>query len=211
MEQFPRWHERLVQMMDGDERRKYHRVAHVHALLELITAHRAVVHDVAALTFAAWFHDAVYDPTSPHGNNEERSAALWHAFFRENESSLLSSLESDVDVMIMATKEHRVPPSLASGPLRCDVEFFLDADVSILGSPDARVYDSYARAIRAEFAHVPDVAFIAGRSAVLRSLVSGSGPVFRTAAFANLEATARHNVERELAWLAVGHATPPAP
>jgi predicted metal-dependent HD superfamily phosphohydrolase len=76
-----------------------------------------------------------------------------------------------------------------------------DADLAILAAPQAR-YDEYAAAVRAEYAHVPDDAFRAGRAAVLRDLAAKEH-LFHTAhARGHWEAPARANLASELARLA---------
>jgi predicted metal-dependent HD superfamily phosphohydrolase len=76
----------------------------------------------------------------------------------------------------------------------------VDADLSILGAP-AEVYDRYAAAVRAEYAHVPADAWRAGRSAVLRSFLDRPA-IFHTAAGrGRWEEAARANLGRERAAL----------
>lgn len=60
--------------------RVYHDMAHIHAMLREIAARAAAgdltVEEAALLEAATWLHDAFYDPQSPHGENERRSAQL---------------------------------------------------------------------------------------------------------------------------------------
>ena len=73
-----------------------------------------------------------------------------------------------------------------------------DADLAILAARPER-YEEYAADVRREYAHVPDEAFRAGRSAILRDLLA-KPHLFHTAyAREHWEAPARGNVERELA------------
>jgi predicted metal-dependent HD superfamily phosphohydrolase len=75
-----------------------------------------------------------------------------------------------------------------------------DADLAILAAPEPR-YARYTAAVRAEYAHVPDDAFRAGRSAVLAGLVAADR-LYRTAqGHRRWEAAARANVAAELAGL----------
>ena len=72
--------------------------------------------------------------------------------------------------------------------------------ISILAAEPSR-YDAYAAAIRKEFAHVPDDAYRAGRSDVLRRFAARP-VIFPDAAFAlSCEQRARENLARELASL----------
>ena len=76
-----------------------------------------------------------------------------------------------------------------------------DADLAILAAGPER-YAEYAASVRAEWAHLPDADFAAGRSAILRDLLAAPY-LFATAhARASWEAAARANVEAELVSLA---------
>ena len=79
-------------------------------------------------------------------------------------------------------------------------ELLVSIDLSILGAPDDR-YDVYAKAVRAEYAHVPDDLWRTGRSSVLQRFLDAR-VIFPDPAFADwLEAQARANLSRELASL----------
>src|SRR5437762_2672828 len=53
--------------------RFYHNLDHLADVLATVGALGGQARDLAAVRFAAWFHDAVYDPRA--ADNEERSAA----------------------------------------------------------------------------------------------------------------------------------------
>jgi predicted metal-dependent HD superfamily phosphohydrolase len=75
-----------------------------------------------------------------------------------------------------------------------------DADLGILAAPRER-YDAYVAGVRADFAHVGDDDFRAGRAAVLRDLVARAH-LFGTAQGRKMwEDSARVNLELELAEL----------
>lgn len=57
--------------------RRYHGVAHLAAVLRTLDELLAPEPASPAVRFAAWFHDAVYDPTAPAGANEAASAWSW--------------------------------------------------------------------------------------------------------------------------------------
>ena len=73
-------------------------------------------------------------------------------------------------------------------------------DLAILGS-SAETFDAYERAVRLEYCWVPDEAWIAGRSKVLRKLLARpfiyATPQFRL----SHEAAARSNLRRSVARL----------
>ncbi len=78
-----------------------------------------------------------------------------------------------------------------------------DTDLAILAA-DATGYAAYTRAVRAEYRHVPDAVFRAGRAAVLRELAE-QPYLFRTPiARRRYESQARADLEAELAALTGG-------
>jgi predicted metal-dependent HD superfamily phosphohydrolase len=191
-----RWHE---------PHRVYHGPEHlVHALdsLALLEGRPGGVPDAgtqapagaspgASVTqLAVWFHDAVHDGEARV--DEERSAAL-------AVQALAPHLDAaDVDEvarLVLLTADHSPAPDDVAGGL------VSDADLAILAAAPDR-YGRYARQVRAEYAHVPDDAFRAGRAGVLRSLLD-AGPLYRTAfAAERWEERARANLSAELADLA---------
>jgi predicted metal-dependent HD superfamily phosphohydrolase len=150
----------------------------------------------SAVRFAAWFHDAVYDPTDPAGN-EEASARL--------AESVLTRLRVDpgaiaeVARLVRLTAQHDPAPEDVAGAVLCD------ADLAVLARPDEG-YARYVAAVRREYAHVSDADFRAGRARVLRGLLA-QPVLFRTElGHARWESAARSNVETELARLSAGQA-----
>jgi predicted metal-dependent HD superfamily phosphohydrolase len=138
---------------------------------------------------AAWFHDGVYDGQA---DAEKRSAA-WAA---EALPTLVDAAVVDEVVRLVLITEHHLPAD--DDVNGCALS---DADLAILAAPAER-YAEYAESVREEYAHVPDDAFAAGRSAILRDLLA-KPHLFHTAhARETWEDAARSNVERELAALA---------
>lgn len=170
----------------GEDHRHYHNLAHISKMLAWLDRTGA---SSLAMELAVWFHDAVYEPLG--GANEEKSAAL---FEREMGGFLDTDLTAQVVRLILATDFRRPRTGVADEALLIDIDF------SILGSPWEE-YDAYRKAVRREYAEVPEDKFIPGRAAVLRSFLSGS--IFGTEFFAPLESVARSNIQRELTCLAV--------
>lgn len=82
-------------------------------------------------------------------------------------------------------------------PSKGDPALVADIDLAILGAPEAE-YDTYARAIRAEFAFASDEQFRDGRMAFLRRMID-KDRIFATPHFLReLEDRARDNLHREL-------------
>lgn len=199
----PRWPSRLASHTALRDRllacysaphRGYHDARHLAEVLErldelLDQAETASV-DRDAVVLAAWFHDAVYDGRP---DDEERSAALAEATLPS--CDVPPTRVAEVARLVRLTHEHKPEPDDLAGQLLCD------ADLAILAARAER-YAEYSRDVRAEYAHVDDADFRAGRAAVLRALLDG--PLFHTApAREAWEARARANVQAELASLSL--------
>ncbi|GAA4735890.1 hypothetical protein GCM10023216_31190 [Isoptericola chiayiensis] len=142
---------------------------------------------VAAL--ALWFHDAVHDGVA--GDDEERSAALARELLPAGPQA------AEVARLVLLTAGHDPDPDDVTG---CLVS---DADLAILGGTPAR-YARYVAQVRAEYSHVGDDDFRAGRAAVLAQLLAlHAGPgLYRTPAARERWAdAAERNLRRELASL----------
>jgi predicted metal-dependent HD superfamily phosphohydrolase/phosphopantetheine adenylyltransferase len=173
--------------------RAYHTLTHVEAMLAALDEVEAHMERPDAARLAAWLHDAVYDPRG--SDNEERSAdwldACCGALGVHGEDARLAR------ELVLATKTHSVPDSLAA---RADARYFLDADLLVLALRPS-IYDRYSRQIRAEYAHLSEAEFRAGRGRVLRSLLDRAA-LFLTPYFRDRhEERARLNLRRELASL----------
>lgn len=145
----------------AESHRHYHGLEHLREVLDRIDELADEASDADAVRLAAFFHDAVYDPASPA--NEQRSARL--------AEDVLPGLGVDparvLDVarLVRVTASH-VPTSTEdrNGAVLCD------ADLAILAaSPED--YAAYAAGVRAEYAHLDDPTFRAGRTDVLTSLL----------------------------------------
>ncbi len=166
--------------------RNYHNLDHVRAVLNVIQA-LAGPAPSPALLVAAWFHDAVYDPRAK--DNEERSADL-----TRTDLGPLGTQEgvlTEAGRLILLTKTHRCSVDDRDG------QVMLDADLAILGA-DRSNYDAYARAIRREYAWVPDDEYRKGRRRVLESFL-GRDRIYRTDELHRAaEEQARGNLRREI-------------
>lgn len=181
----------------GAEARPYHNLDHlVHGLTEITVWAAnagASAAQMAILKKAFWFHDAVYGGGSDAGSNEEQSAQLWLSSALDN-----GAVADDVASLIRAT-EHLAPA--ASRHALQDV--MQGVDLAILGQA-ADVYDGYARAVRAEYRHVEETDYLAGRERILAHFhaQARAGTLYPDAYFADLyNERARGNLARELATL----------
>ncbi|MEL7975603.1 DUF4031 domain-containing protein [Isoptericola sp. F-RaC21] len=155
---------------------------------------------------ALWFHDAVHDGEA--GHDEERSAALVGTLLRPltgtarpaGAGTTLGDRDVDeVARLVLVTTAHDPAAQDVTGAL------VSDADLAILGA-EPRRYARYAAQVRAEYGHVPDDAFRAGRAAVLDQL-AGLPHLFRSpAAVARWADAAARNLHAERAALVGGAA-----
>ncbi|WP_249345354.1 metal-dependent phosphohydrolase [Microbispora sp. H11081] len=177
----------------AEPHRRYHTTAHLRAVLAAIEPLAALAEDADAVRLAAWFHDAVYDGRP--GWDEERGAQLAQA--RLPACGLPAARVREVARLVRLTAGHTYDPGDANAAVLCD------ADLAILAAPPG-AYEAYTRAVREEYRHVPDDAFVAGRAAVLRGLL-GKPRLFGTPVGRELwERRARENLAAELARLRSG-------
>jgi predicted metal-dependent HD superfamily phosphohydrolase len=164
---------RLYQRPD----RHYHSLEHIGAMLH--AGREFPLDDVQ--TMAVWFHDAVYDPRRK--TNEEDSAALAGERLR---GTWPAADVARVQRIVLDTKQHR--PTVAGA------DAVLDLDLMSLALP----WPEFARntdRIRAEYAHVGDAEFAAGRAAFFATMLQRER-LFYTPWGARLEAAARANLHR---------------
>jgi predicted metal-dependent HD superfamily phosphohydrolase len=174
--------------------RHYHGLAHIEALLALAIEYRTKLSDPELVEAAIWFHDAVHDSRSK--DNEAKSAEL----ARDRLAGRLEPTRLErIVTMILATVAHQMPQT-SEASFRSDAALFLDMDLSILGaSPE--IFDAYEAAIRREYAWVPEEAWTAGRSAVLRAFLDRPS-IYHSEDFRDrFEKQARDNIMRSLASL----------
>ena len=169
--------------------RHYHNVQHIRHCLELFEQVREQFKDPGAVEFAVWFHDCIYDPT--RSDNEQRSADWAADALRDCAAS--QEQINRVRALILTTK-HTIEPT---DP---DARLLIDIDLAILGS-DENQFDAYERAIRLEYAHVPDEAFAKGRSQILEKFLARPR-IYLTDYFRDkFETQAQRNIARSIAKL----------
>jgi len=143
------------------------------------------------LTYAIWWHDAVYDPTA--SDNEARSAEMAKRDLRDLDVSLHA--REEVARLIRLTAGHQVEEEDRLG------EILVSIDLAILAVAPLD-YDAYAQAVREEYVHVPDAAWRAGRAKVMQHFLDAP-VIYPDLAFRALfEDVARANIAREIASLA---------
>lgn len=178
----------------AEPQRRYHTWAHIEALLGWFALRRDHLHDPVAVELAILFHDAVYDPA--RSDNEAQSARLL-------EDADLPDVTDDTRLrairMIEATAAHGLADNLDEKD-RTDMAEFLDMDLSILGAAPA-VFEGYERAIRDEYAFVPEALFRAARRGILERFLERPTLYFSDWGRDRFEARARSNVAASIAAL----------
>jgi predicted metal-dependent HD superfamily phosphohydrolase len=176
----------------AEPHRGYHDLAHLDEVLRAVDLLADEAEDLDAVRLAAWFHDAVYDPAA--ADNEESSARL--AAKTLAALRVADGVAQRVADLVRLTADHD-PGDDRDGAVLCD------ADLAILASAGPR-YTAYVDGVRAEYAHLDDVTFAAGRARVLRSLLDNPALFHTGYGRATWEAPARDNIRRELSRLESG-------
>lgn len=178
----------------AEPHRQYHTATHVMWVLRhvdhLVTAEHLDAPLARIVRAAALFHDAVYDPH--RHDNELRSAEL--AQRELTEAGWTADDTAAVAALVEATAAHDPWCALPGAAV------LFDADLAILGSSPAE-YTASVTAIRAEYAHVDDVSWRAGRAAVLQGFLDRD-PLYLTPSMrTEREQRAKANLAAELAGL----------
>jgi predicted metal-dependent HD superfamily phosphohydrolase len=176
----------------AEPHRRYHTRQHIEQCLALLDQVPDLMDsERQVLTWAIWWHDAVYDPTA--SDNEARSAELAKADLRDLDVSIHA--REEVARLIRLTAGHVVEEDDRLG------EILVSIDLSILGAPP-EIYDAYALAVRQEYAHVSDAAWRQGRPKVLQHFLDAPAIYPDPSLRDHFEAQARANLAREIAALA---------
>lgn len=176
------WNEVIVSY--SDQRRAYHTLVHLQHFSNQLDLCKDKLSDYSTAYLAMIYHDIVYFMMD--GSNEEKSALV--AVNHLNRLQYPSDLISVCSEMILATKTH-------SGNSSSDINYFIDADMSILGA-DSGSYAQYAAGIRKEYGD--SIYFDQGRKQVLQSFLNMER-IFKTDLFFDrYEKQARLNIQLEI-------------
>ena len=177
-----------------EKHRRYHTVHHVAWVIRHVRELATVEHveHLDEVIAASFYHDAVYEAS--YTANERASARL----ARRDLTALGWTDEAieRVESMIEATKHDRSTGADDSG----DTSVLLDADLAILGA-DPAAYSTYVAGVRAEYRHLDDEDWRAGRSTVIAEFLARSTIFSTQAGHGWWEDRARANLTAELAAL----------
>jgi len=175
--------------------RAYHDANHLDELIALAREHTPDLDEAEQL--ALLFHDAVYIPGAPRGDNERRSAALMAATLATLAHGYpdLAVDKADIDRaarIIEATTHAEAPPP--------DAARICDLDLWRLAAP-WEAFCRHSLGIRREYRHLfaDDAAFWHARNAFYTSMLAKPRLFATDRFFERFEQPARANMRRALA------------
>lgn len=181
--QHPETYDQLVSFY-SQKHRHYHTLEHIAACLKHVDTCVAQMKNPREVELALWFHDAIYEPLS--AKNELKSAEWATSFLLANGTD--ADTVSRIYRLIMATT-HDAPIQTQ------DESILVDIDLSILGA-DPHTYDSFEKAIRAEYKSVPLFIYKRKRAAVLRGFLERDRIYRHEPFFTEREQQARRNLAK---------------
>jgi len=166
--------------------RYYHNLTHLDHLYNHLVTVKTYSTDWDMILFSIFYHDYIYNALKK--DNEEQSAL--------KAKQVLQSLEIDLQrielctEIIITTKGHQVSKIN-------DINYFTDADLSILGS-DWQNYKIYLQNVRKEYRYYPDFMYNKGRIKVLKHFIA-MPQIFKTDYFyTKFENQAKKNLVQEI-------------
>ena len=167
--------------------RGYHNTDHLDELLALARQHTPDLDDSEQL--AILFHDAVYVPGAPRGDNERLSALLMRATVALFD---IGTVDLDRAQRIVEATTHAAPPPAEAARV-CDLDLWR------LAAPWPE-FEKHALGIKHEYLHLhaDEAAFWKARNAFYESMLAKPA-LFATAYFrVRFENAARENIRRAL-------------
>lgn len=170
----------------SEKSRHYHNLVHLENMFAELDPIKEKTTDFANISFSVFYHDVIYDATSKL--NEEKSAEF--AEIRLKKLDLSQDPIKKISGQIIATKSHQKSEDN-------DVNYLLDADLSILGK-NLETYLDYTKKIRKEYSIYPDLLYKPGRKKVLKHFLELEN-IFKTEFFQRkYEKQARENIQFEI-------------
>lgn len=169
--------------------RYYHNLSHLENVYNNLLAVKEMISDWDMILFSLFYHDYIYNVLKK--NNEEQSAkkakeVLQSLKIKFNRIALCTDI-------IIATKGHQISEIN-------DVNYFTDADLSILGS-SWDDYEIYYKQVRKEYKYYPDFMYNKGRIEVLKHFIKMPHIYKTDYFFDNFEKQAKENLQKEIAIL----------
>jgi predicted metal-dependent HD superfamily phosphohydrolase len=191
----------------AEPHRRYHTATHIMLVLRDVNdaARAAGLQPSSEVLAAVLYHDAIYDPQA--NDNEVRSADL--AAVHLSDIGWSYARCRSVAALVLATAGHLLAHDdsaddhdndAGAAAVAVDTAQLLDADLAILGA-DPGAYLAYVNGVRAEYSHVDDNQWRAGRTAVLQRFLDRPRLFITEYMFSRYEHRARANIEAEVAGL----------
>jgi predicted metal-dependent HD superfamily phosphohydrolase len=166
--------------------RHYHTLQHLENLLQQLNSVKSKIQHWETVLFSLYYHDVIYNPLK--SDNEAQSAAL--AAKRMAQIGVPTTIIEACTQQILATKSHTATTDN-------DTNYFMDADLSVLGLP-WEIYSDYYKNVRKEYSIYPNILYNPGRKKVLNHFLSME-PLFKTDFFYTaFEQNAKENLQKEL-------------
>jgi predicted metal-dependent HD superfamily phosphohydrolase len=178
----------------AEPHRHLHVWSHVAGLLAQAEDIAAAIADRPAFILAVLFHRAVFDRRLP--DSGPRSVALM-CDLAGRATPPTRLLRAEALVMAIAKQEVPETPDVS---LRGDAALLLDMDRAPLGAEPA-AFDAHEAAHRAEYPHLKDDAYAAGRAAELRMLAWRDRIYHTDRYYLAQERRARRNIDKLIARL----------
>jgi predicted metal-dependent HD superfamily phosphohydrolase len=172
----------------AEPHRHYHTLAHIDACLTWLDWFSGSAEHPEEVELALWFHDAIY--VLGADQNERKSAELARA--QLGTVGISDSSINRLAAYIEATASHVGPCG--------DSALVVDLDLTILGAPP-REFEIFEAQIRREYAHVAEPVYRQARCHVLQGFLSRSQIYKVPPIRAELEVSARANLERRISEL----------
>ena len=178
-------------MRYGTDGRYYHNLYHIQNVLAAVETMRDLATDYTAVQLAAWFHDVIYHMQFAAGeaSNERQSA--------DYAANILCQMNISPDTISLIHQLICATQLNAPAPNDPNFHVILDADLATLAA-DSEEYAHYSKAIRREYAFVPEDAYRNGRCQVLQSFLDRDRIFLTQRMFEQKEAAARLNIQREI-------------
>lgn len=181
--------------------RYYHNLSHIQAMLNHFKKHKQQLQNPLVVIFAIYYHDVIYqtdfsiNPVENRKSNECLSAEF---FVDQLCGCFQEGFIQQVVELILMTEKHKLKTTMMNDIN--DAQLFLDIDLGVLGQPP-KTYQTYAKAIRQEYAHVMDKDYQKGRIDVLVHFLKRERIYFSEAFFTKYEYQARKNLQAEITHL----------
>ena len=166
--------------------RHYHNFKHLEALFGYFDIYNAALKYPSDVAFAIFYHDSIYNIWSK--KNELLSAEL--AKTHLSQTQLDPTAVSRIFNLILATKSHNPQD-------HTDEQWMVDFDIAILGQ-SWDTYAQYTKAIRKEYAAVPNLLYKKGRKKALQHFLDKPRIYHSSPFYEAYEASARTNLKKEL-------------